>query len=155
MKNKTLAKLTGCLVGVLLLGSQSMLAQVVPQDEHGFMIATPADQLPGEGSRTVNIFGDPSQEGIYVIQITFAPGRGSRPHFHNEARHITVLKGTWWVSTGPEAGVYNPDSMQRVEQGTFIYQPPNGHHYDMAKDEEVTVQIMGIGPVITTSLENR
>ncbi len=155
MKNKAIKTLTGCLLGVMLIGSQVVLAQVVPQDEHGFMIATPADLMPGETSRTVNVFGDPSKEGIYVIQITFAPGRGSRPHFHNTARYITVLKGTWWVSTGPESGVYNPDKMQRVEQGTFIYEPPNGHHYDMAKDEEVTVQIMGMGPVVTTSLETQ
>jgi hypothetical protein len=42
--------------------------------------------------------------------------------------------------------------MTAVPEGTFIYQPPGGHHYDMAKDEEVTVQIMGIGPVVTTSI---
>ena len=155
MKNKTIKTLAGCLLGMALFGAQSALAQVVPQDEHGFMIATPHDQMPSGDSRTVNVFGDPSKEGIYVIQITFPAGRGSRPHFHSTARYITVLKGTWWVSTGPSSDVYNPDAMKRVEQGTFIYEPPNGHHYDMAKDEEVTVQIMGMGPVITTSLENR
>ena len=155
MNNKTMKTLTGCLLGMALFGAQSALAQVVPQDEHGFMIATPHDQMPKGDSRTVNVFGDPSKEGIYVIQITFPPGRGSRPHFHSTARYITVLKGTWWVSTGPNSDVYNPDAMKRVEQGTFIYEPPNGHHYDMAKDEEVTVQIMGMGPVVTTSLENR
>jgi quercetin dioxygenase-like cupin family protein len=159
MRTKTLIRNTlMTLVGLLtsvLLGMQTASAQVVPQDEHGFMIATPADQMPGEGSRTVNIFGDPSKPGIYVIQITFPPGRGSRPHFHSTARYITLLKGTWWVSTGPESDVYDPDNMRKVEPGTFIYEPPGGHHYDMAKDEEVVVQIMGMGPVVTTSLENR
>lgn len=159
MRTKTLIRNTlMTLVGLLtsvLLGMQTVSAQVVPQDEHGFMIATPADQMPGEGSRTVNIFGDPSKPGIYVIQITFPPGRGSRPHFHSTARYITLLKGTWWVSTGPESDVYDPDNMRKVEPGTFIYEPPGGHHYDMAKDEEVVVQIMGMGPVVTTSLENR
>ena len=38
------------------------------------------------------------------------------------------------------------------EEGSFIYQPPEGHHYDMAKDEEVVVRIWGIGPVITTRI---
>tara|TARA_Y100001960_G_C14251564_1_gene623118 strand:+ start:169 stop:333 length:165 start_codon:yes stop_codon:yes gene_type:complete len=42
--------------------------------------------------------------------------------------------------------------MMPVAEGTFIYQPPEGHHYDMAKDEEVIVQIMGMGPVITTQI---
>lgn len=140
------------MLGVLLLGMQSVSGQVVEPDEHGFMIASPAQQKPAEGSRSVAIYGDSSKPGLYVIQITFAPGRGSRPHFHDQARYITVLKGTWWVSTGPAADVYDPDNMQRVEQGTFIYEPPFGHHYDMAKDEEVTVQITGMGPVITTSI---
>lgn len=155
MKNKTINSLAGCLLGALLLYAPSTLAQVVPQDELGFMIATPEDQLPEGGSGTVAIFGDPSKEGIYVIQITFPPGRGSRPHYHSEARYIRVLKGTWWVAKGPDAQVYDPDNMTPVAEGTFIYQPPNGHHYDMAKDEAVTVQIMGMGPVVTTSLENR
>ena len=44
--------------------------------------------------------------------------------------------------------------MTRVEAGAFIYQPPYGHHYDMAKDQEVTVQSMGTGPVMTTRIES-
>lgn len=141
-----------CILGMLLFGIQAASAQVVEPDELGFMIATPEDLVPDDGSITTVVYGDPSKSGIYVIQITFAAGRGSRPHFHNQARYINVMKGTWWVSTGPESDVYNPDNMQKVEQGTFIYEPPNGHHYDMAKDEAVTVQITGMGPVVTTSI---
>lgn len=141
-----------CILGMLLFGIQTVSAQAVEPDELGFMIATPADLMPDDGSITKVVYGDPSKSGIYVIQITFAAGRGSRPHYHNQARYINVLKGTWWVSTGPESDVYNPDNMQKVEQGTFIYEPPNGHHYDMAKDEAVTVQITGMGPVVTTSI---
>lgn len=141
-----------CILAMLSFGIQSVSAQVVEPDELGFMIATPEDLVPDDGSITTVVYGDPSKSGIYVIQITFAAGRGSRPHYHNQARYINVLKGTWWVSTGPESDVYNPDNMQKVEQGTFIYEPPNGHHYDMAKDEAVTVQITGMGPVVTTSI---
>ena len=103
--------------------------------------------------QTGTIVGDATKPGIYVTRITWAPGTGSRPHFHNEARYITVLKGTWYVATGPDADVYNPDKMTPVKEGTFIYEPPNGHHYDMAKDEEAVVEIIGMGPVTTTQLE--
>ena len=144
-----------CLSGTLLFGVNAAAAQVVEPDEHGFFIASPSDLMPAAGSRTVNILGNPSEPGLYVIRITFGPGQGSRPHFHSTARHITVMKGTWWVSTGPAADVYDPSKMRPVTAGTFIYQPPNGHHYDQARDEDVTVQIMGMGPVVTTSLENR
>jgi len=142
----------GC-VGTLLLGADTASGQVVPIDPEGFMIASPSDMMPSEGGRSVAVYGDSREPGLYVVRITFAPGRGSRPHFHDQARLITVVKGTWWVSTGAEADVYAPDNMRSVEAGSFIYEPPYGHHYDMAKDEEVTVQIMGIGPVVTTSIE--
>jgi len=81
------------------------------------------------------------------------PGQGSRPHFHDQERYITVIKGTWWVSLGSEADVYNPEKMTAVKPASFIYEPAFGHHYDQARDEEVIVQIMGPGPVKTTSLE--
>ena len=127
-------------------------AQDVEPDELGFVIGTPDVLKPAEGARSVIIYGNPSEPGMYVMQITWPPGTGSRPHFHNTARYINVLKGTWYTAWGPEADVYNPENMVAVPEGTFIYQPPGGHHYDMAKDEEVIVQIMGIGPVITTSI---
>jgi quercetin dioxygenase-like cupin family protein len=136
----------------LLFTTQSLFAQAPTPDEHGFIIAEPQDLHPPGGPRSINIVGNPSEPGLYVIRITFPPGAGSRPHFHSQARYITVIKGTWWVKSGPAADVYAPDTMRSVPTGTFIYQPPNAHHYDMAKDEEVIVQIMGMGPVETTSI---
>ena len=34
-----------------------------------------------------------------------------------------------------------------------MFHPAGFHHYDGAKDEEVTVQIMGMGPVKTVQTE--
>ena len=152
MNNKQKLTLAALLIGASAWGVSTVWAQVVEPDEHDFMIAGPEDLLPSEGGRVVNVYGDPSEEGIYVIQITWPPGSGSRPHYHDQARYINVLKGHWYVATGPESDVYDPDSMTRVGPGTFIYEPPYGHHYDMAKDEEVVVQIFGMGPVNTTSI---
>jgi quercetin dioxygenase-like cupin family protein len=143
--------LLGTVLGTLLVSPGMGSAQLTP-DPEGFLIARPNDLLPPEGERTVRILGQGSEPGMYVQQITWAPGTGSRPHYHDQARYIQVLKGTWYVSTGAAADVYDPDSMIPVEEGTFIYEPPNGHHYDMAKDEEVVVMIWGIGPVTTTQI---
>lgn len=142
----------GCVLGGLLCGVHAAAAQSLAPDHEGFLIAQPADLAPPDGERRINVLGDPNEPGLYVIRITFLPGQGSRPHFHDQARYINVIEGTWWVSTGARSDIYDPDSMQRVEAGSFIYEPPNGHHYDMAKDEAVTVQIMGMGPVRTTSI---
>ena len=146
-------RLAGTIVTVLITSqmASSQSGQTIKPDANGFVIAT-QDEVKAAG-RSVTIVGDSSKPGIYVQRITWAPNTGSRPHYHNEARYITVLKGTWYVATGPAADTYNPSAMTPVKAGTFIYEPPNGHHYDMAKDEEVIVEIIGMGPVSTTSLE--
>jgi quercetin dioxygenase-like cupin family protein len=145
----------GCAIVALVLAGPTASSQTSPSlklDAHGFLIASPEDLKPAPGGRSVT-FGDPRKPGIYVTRITWAPNTGSRPHYHDQARYITVLKGTWYVSTGPGADVYKPETMTPVKAGSFIYQPANGYHYDMAKDEEVIVEIFGMGPLTTTSLE--
>src|SRR5712691_5320278 len=147
MKRTDVMKWAGCAIGAVLL-SVSASGQYTQPVPPGFVVLRADDIKPG------TIFGDPSKPGMYVTRNAFAAGRGSRPHFHDGDRYITVIKGTWWVSLGAEADVYNPDKMTRVKQGSFIYEPAFGHHYDMAKDEEVIVQIMGPGPVKSVQLEN-
>lgn len=141
-----------CAVGLGTVLAAGAAGQDLRPDPEGFLIATPDELRPAEGERRVSLVGDPSKEGLYVIQLTWAPHTGSKPHYHDQARYIQVLKGTWYVSTGAASDVYDPDHMTAVEEGTFIYEPPGGHHYDMAKDEEVVVEIWGMGPVNTTSI---
>jgi quercetin dioxygenase-like cupin family protein len=141
-----------CALGTLFLTTPLASGQSVKPDAHGFIAAQPEDLRPGEGGRQVVILGDPSKPGMYVVRNTFAPGQGSKPHFHSQDRYITVIKGTWWVALGPSADVYDPNKMTAMKPGSFVLHPAGGHHYDAAKDEEVTVQIMGMGPVTTTQL---
>jgi quercetin dioxygenase-like cupin family protein len=146
MKVTNAVRWAGCLIGAVLLSATAagQYKQPVPQ---GFV------RLDADEINTGAIFGDPGKPGIYVTRNKFAPGRGSRPHYHDQDRYITVIKGTWWVSLGSEADVYNPDKMTAVKQGSFIFEPALGHHYDQARDEEVIVQIMGPGPVKSVQLE--
>ena len=101
---------------------------------------------------SVNVFGDQSKAGMYIIRNRFAPGRTSRPHFHDQDRYVTVIKGTWWTGEGD---VFQPDKMVPIKAGGFMFHPAGFHHYDGAKDEEVIVQIMGMGPVKTTPTEKK
>lgn len=105
---------------------------------------------PEQGLVSTTVFGDPSKPGIYVIRNRFAAGNTSRPHFHDQDRFVTVIKGTWWTDEGD---VFRPDKMIPIQQGGFMFHPANFHHYDGAKDEEVIVQIMGMGPVKTVQTE--
>ena len=118
-----------------------------------FLSLQPEDIRPAEGATQVVISGDPSKPGMYVVQNTFAPGRGSRPHFHDQDRYITVIKGTWWVSLGPESDSGDPNKMIPMKAGSYVFHPANGHHFDGTKSEDAMVQIIGMGPVNTTRVK--
>ena len=95
------------------------------------------------GVQFVVVAGNPKEAGLYVIRAKFAPHTMSRPHWHPEARFVTVMKGTWWAGTGE---VFDPEKTTPVQTGGFAIHAPGKVHYDGAKDEEVIVQISGIGP---------
>ena len=145
--------LCGLTVFTLAGASSSMQERVVPLSV--FKATNPEDMKAAEGSTQVVLLGDPNKPGPYVVQLTFAPGRGSRPHFHDQDRYVTVMKGTWWVALGPESDTYEPSKMIPMKAGSFVYHPAWGHHYDMAKDEEAVVRIVGMGPVKTTQIEQK
>ena len=90
-----------CGLAMLLLTVPLASGQTLTPDAHGFIAANPEDLQPPEGSRSVRILGQGSQPGMYVQRITFAAGSGTRPHFHDQARYITVIQGTWWWRSAP------------------------------------------------------
>jgi hypothetical protein len=95
------------------------------------------------GVRFVVIQGNPKEAGLYTIRVKFAPHTMSRPHWHPEARYVTVIKGTWWAGEGEK---FDPNATTPVPAGGYALHAPKKVHYDGAKDEEVIVQISGIGP---------
>jgi quercetin dioxygenase-like cupin family protein len=102
----------------------------------------PSKTNPGVSQAVIS--GNPAEPGkVYVVRNRFAPGTFSPPHFHPETRYITVLKGTWWVGSGPK---FDKDATTPVPAGSFVVHHPNQIHWDGAKDEEAVVQIMGVGP---------
>jgi quercetin dioxygenase-like cupin family protein len=140
-------------LGTFLLIGPLAFGQSPKPDSHGFIAAQPENLQPAEGANNVVLSGDPTKPGIYVVRNTFRAGRGSQPHFHSADRHITVIKGTWWVSLGPESDSGDRTKMIPIKEGGYVFHPANGHHFDGAKDEDVTVQIIGMGPVTTTQLK--
>ena len=118
------------------------------KDKAGFVRVTPEEvkwmDRPGyEGVKFAAIQGDPSKPGVYVIRAKFSPGAMTRPHWHPEDRFVTVLQGTWWAGEGD---TFDPDKTTPLKAGSFMMHPAKAHHFDGAKDEEVIVQIIGIGP---------
>ena len=147
------------LLVALLLAAPSVVsrAQQAPQAQASpppppLVDATHMSMQPEEAvaGGSVRVFGDQSKPGIYVFRNRFGPGQTSRPHYHDQDRYITVMKGTWWVGEGD---VFKPDKMFPIKPGGFMFHPAGYHHYDGAKDEEVIVQITGMGPVKTIQTE--
>jgi len=105
-------------------------------------------EYPGiQGVKRMVVEGDPSKPGPYVIRVKFSPGTMSMPHFHPEDRLVTVLKGTWYTGKGKS---FEPGSTEPLTPGSYMKHPAGEAHYDGAKDEEVILQIAGMGPSGTT-----
>lgn len=128
-------------------GAQDAAAPVRPVVDARNLRMQPDITFPGN---TLNVAGDPARTGMYVIRRRFAPGEMTRPHVHDQDRLVTVIKGTWWTGEGD---VFAPEKTVPIRTGGFMLHPKGLRHYDGAKDEEVIVQIIGMGPVTTTQLE--
>ena len=136
------------LILCLLLANRSFGAELDP----AILTSVAPENLkwsgkPGAYQQAI-VYGEPSKPGVYIVLAKWPPGTGSRPHSHSTDRLVTVISGTWWVGTGDK---YDVDTMVAMKAGSFIRHIADGIHYDQAKDEEVMVQIVGMGPVITKS----
>jgi quercetin dioxygenase-like cupin family protein len=138
-----------------LLVPLSMAFAAAPLAQDAVVRVTP-DKLKWEakpedlGFSQAIVEGDPAKPGLYIIQVKFPPGVMSKPHFHGETRYGTVIKGTWYTGAGD---TFDPASTIPLKPGSFMKHPAGARHYDGAKDEEVIVQLMGMGPSTTTRLK--
>jgi hypothetical protein len=101
------------------------------------------------GNAQAVIAGDPSKPGLYVVLTKWLAGNHfSRPHFHPNDRFITVIKGTWWVGSGPN---FDPaDATVPLPAGSVVTHYGKQVHYDGAKDEDAVLMIVGDGPATST-----
>lgn len=126
---------------------------IVAQTTDGFLRILP-EQTPfksplGAGPSQAILYGDPSKPGVYVVRNKFPPGAHSNPHFHSQDRHATVIKGVWWTGVGETLDF---KTAAPLKAGSYMLHPAKGVHWDGAGDEEVIVQIIGVGPVETTQV---
>jgi hypothetical protein len=117
---------------------------------------TPAEirwvRNPAGTNEQAILHGDPSKPGPYVARIKWLKGNMSRPHFHPNDRFFVVISGTWWMGTGEK---FDPASTVAVPAGSYVVHYANKIHYDGAKDEEVVIQVWGMGPGTATPAEKK
>jgi len=146
MKRSSLAALALAISSPLLADPPTQVMNIMREGELKF---APSKTTPGISQAVIS--GNPAKPGeVYVVRNRFSPGTFSAPHFHPETRYIAVLKGTWWVGSGPK---FDKDATTPVPAGSFVVHHANQIHWDGAKDEEAVVQIMGVGPSATIRVD--
>jgi quercetin dioxygenase-like cupin family protein len=142
----------GLICGVGLASASDPLAANGP----AFVRLTPEQvrwqDVPGSpGVQIATLAGDPSGHGLYVQRVRFPPHIMDRPHWHPNDRHVTVLKGTWFTGTG---ATFAPSQAVPLKAGSYMLHPAKALHWDGSNgDEDVIVQIVGLGPADTVQAD--
>ena len=128
----------------------SLVCSPADPDPKVLTFKRPADLVwTGAGSvKQIVLYGDPTKPGLYAVLLKWPPGSGSRPHSHPNDRFVTVISGTWWVGTGTD---YDMAKTVPMPAGSFVTHTAGGIHFDGARDEEVIVQVVGMGPSTTVN----
>ena len=100
-------------------------------------------EMPQGASRTFTLYGDPKSEGLYVTRTLIPKGTQTIPHFHPDARTVTVLSGICYYGRGEE---FDENHVQPMPPGSFFTEPAGVPHYIWAKESDVIVQTTSIGP---------
>lgn len=145
-------------LGAIAVASLAVALHIVlpghAETANGFIRLLPEDapfKAPlGLGPSQAVLYGDPSKPGIYVVRNRFPPGAHSNPHFHSQDRHATVIRGVWYTGVGEKIDF---NKAVPLKAGSYMLHPANGVHWDGAGEEEVVVQIIGVGPVTTTPVD--
>jgi quercetin dioxygenase-like cupin family protein len=128
----------------------------IAKDSADFVRITPADLMwrdvaDGHGVQQATLLGDPSKPGIYVIRVRFPPHIMDVPHWHPNARYVTVLEGTWYTGTGD---TFDFARAIPLKPGSVMLHPAKASHWDGSGGAEtVIVQIIGEGPATTAQVD--
>jgi quercetin dioxygenase-like cupin family protein len=88
---------------------------------------------------------------MYVVRVKFPPHVMDAPHWHPNARYVTVLEGTWYAGTG---NTFDVAKAVPLTAGSFMLHPAQAVHWDgSAGSEPVVVEIIGEGPAQTIQVD--
>jgi hypothetical protein len=109
---------------------------------------------PNGGSQSYRVLGDSSKPGMYIQLLKWNPGAGTKPHMHDQDRHICVLQGTWWKGT---SNPYNAKDSFPMPAGTCLTDVANHMHWDgvRAGAPPAIIYLVGMGPVKTWVVDEK
>ncbi len=127
--------------------SQASRQRLTPRDIHELAATAAGAGTSGlSGIQTRVLKGDPSQSGVYTIELTVPANTRIEAHDHPDDRVATVISGTWYFGYGPR---FDEGSLKALPPGSFYTEPPNEPHFARTGDMPVVVQISGFGPTGT------
>jgi quercetin dioxygenase-like cupin family protein len=153
LRGETIRALASCFA---VAGMLAIAVGGIAKDSPDFVRITPGDLIwrdvaGGHGVQQAVLLGDPNKPGMYVIRVRFPPRVMDVPHWHPNARYVTVLEGTWYTGTGD---TFDLARAVPLKPGSVMLHPAKATHWDGSGGAEtVVVQIAGEGPGTTTQVD--
>ena len=123
----------------------------VTPGEFKFPESAPGTGTSGvSGIRTVVLKGDPDRAGLYTIMLRIPAHTRIAAHEHMDDRVATVVSGTWYIGYGDS---FNSVDLKALPTGSFYTEPSHRSHFAETRDEDVIVQITGVGPSSTRYID--
>lgn len=113
--------------------------KIIPLEQVVWVAGPPSLE---SGAQAAVLYGDPSQEGVFVMRLKLPAGFRIAPHTHPRPEILTVISGAFHIGMGTEA---DPASAQRLAPGGFFAFDPGLPHYAHV-EEETVVQLSSTGP---------
>ncbi len=138
------------------LSAQSILAkplpmgsiQVFPQNIKWMDAPTPF--LPG--AKMIVLEGNPKKEGVFTVRFKLPPNYTIPAHWHPKDERVTIISGSLYLGFGEQA---DKTSGTKFTAGAYYVNPAMSHHFLYTLNEEVILQITGIGPWGITMLDEK
>ena len=122
--------------------AQDAVVATLPQDIHF--------KGPDGAVGIAALYGDPKKAELFSERVRIPAGYKIMPHWHGETRLAIVLSGTLYYANGDQ---WDETRFKAYPPGSFLIEPAKISHYAMAKDGEVVLQAMAVGPASTTRIE--
>lgn len=95
------------------------------------------------GTTAVVLEGDPTTAGsLFTMRVRLPAGSEIAPHIHPANERVTIISGSLFVGFGDRI---DRAASTRLGAGSYYINPPGLAHY-LWTDEEVILQLTGIGP---------
>lgn len=129
----------------------------VTPGEFQFPAGAPAAGTSGvAGIRTVVLKGDPDRAGLYTIMLRIPAHTRVAAHERMDDRVATVVSGTWYIGYGDAfsyGNAFNSAELKALPAGSFYTEPSHRSQFAETRDEDVIVEITGVGSSSTRYID--